>query len=369
MNNYKHVQSLKILSSYNLNNDIHKANIAVPDGTISKDGKKIKRAGKWIWRRKNKTYTSRDLKVGQEFKITTNYGKQHSEFYTITGIDGDTITYDYNSEAGASSKDNKINRRDFVRSIAGGYKIGSGKIDEKINLEHVVDDEQREFVRQAIEGRGINADLDYEALPDNVRSGLFNILNKKNTPGSRLQKKDIHPTPGNIELVQELGLDSLFNDGEIKVVDGGSDVEVYIADAGFVTIDHLSEYNVMHKIELSELRKLLSRDNRYDLRATVDNSIWRVPPIPVYDPKGQYKQAFLGDYVNFYTRGAENPSSMGNVKIPYRIVKFLKNSKGKDTWILKDAKGNVRALTRDRLSDQITLDTSRKNSLLENKGD
>ena len=328
--------------------EIRKAQ-AAPEGTISKDGTKVKHQGKWIWNRKDKNINTRDLRPGQNFTFQDDYGYQHKHTYSIDKIDGDTIHYSFVSETGVATR-GSMNKKEFISQVGSKF-LHSAPKQLQVNPKHLSED-QKVYVDQALSDGSIRKDLDFDNLPETIQKHLIDVVKTKKTPYALLE-----PSPKNIKLFQETGLIDRFKDGTTRTEKNG-DVEIFSPDKGFAPIEKLSQGDTLHKLSLPELKKLLLL--RPELKATVDPKMWKATPMPVYGGK----HAFLGDYVKVYTSTAANPYKTNNVSEDYRIVKQFVNKKGEKTWLLKDSKGETRAIVDRLLDDKIALNTDKKNSLI-----
>lgn len=322
---------------------------AVPDGTLSKDGTRIKHQGKWIWNRKNPEVSSRDLQPGQRFGFKDDYGYQHSHTYEIRKIEGDQVHYNFNSTVGMNSN-GVMSKKEFVEKIGSRFTQDRPKV-LVVNPKHLSED-QKIYVDQAFNDGSIRRDLDFENLPEVIQKQLVATVGKKKTPFQSLE-----PSPKNIRLFHETGLINYFTEGKVQTRDNG-DVEIFSRSKGYTPIEKLSQGDAIHKLPLDKLKALLKL--RPELKASVDPRVWSAAPMPMHDNK----HAFLGDYIKLYTSTAANPYKTNNMSAEYRITKQFVNKKGQKTWILKNKEGETRPITESYLGDKAALNTEKKNSLI-----
>lgn len=353
-------QSAKILTAYL---DIKKG--GVPDGTVSKDGTRVKKNGQWKWIRKDPRLKDKDIAVGQSYQVTDQFGKRHSTTYTVKDIDEHGIHLDETSTEGRSGS-SVMSYQDFMAKVGSKFSHEPTSIKKKFNPDHFSSPQQYLAAETALNGGVVTKDLDYNSLPKNVKDQL--IAKFKSLPKfSNSKKFDIESlTPSNYQLFKDSNRTDLLP----KVTQDS--LAVFGTDKNIGKYFELDETKGEYKplTNLAEIGNLLrgTISTKWDYIMEHNDQIAKVLPKRVLDAKPLQlyggKQALLGDYIELFNNRISY--SYGNLSDIYRITEQFKTKKGEDAWKLKNSKGETKVVTSTYWDSHKAKPTEKENSLLKN---
>lgn len=178
-------------SSFNVS-DILMKSTAVPDGTISKDGLYVKKAGEWKYRDKEERgLRAKDLKAGQSFNIST-FKNENASLYIKEVHDDGTMTIAAGSSDGWSHT-----KRLTAKEVINGYlsnHISKPQTETTFNPKHFDSPEQASLAATFIDNIKnrksdyhhkieLSPDLDLDHLPASAQREMSYWMERLQSQG------------------------------------------------------------------------------------------------------------------------------------------------------------------------------------------
>lgn len=319
--NFQKSQSSKILSCYIT--DIMKSR-SVPEGTVSKDGKRVKKNNKWVWIKDQSAYNTRDeFEIGQRFDTKNSIGDNVA--YIIRDIQNDNIVYDISSMGRSVTK--TVSKKDFIDNVASKFLRPKQVKEKLVNEDHFIDNNQKEIFENIFKKQftsSIPKDLDWGNLPESAKKKIKDYKNRLIYNPDNISEK-------NVGLFKELYNDALKQLPKQKYQDG---IVLELTDSYiYKPITNLKGVNYNYLIE--DMVDFADKNPQFN----IDERVLKTEPLDVKVFGKPEKKAFLGDYIKI--RRWETDSKKRLIEEDARIIGQLKSDKFGIGWKMRNSKGET----------------------------